>query len=108
MSQLIERATKLLLDRSTEYEVLQGLIDEFIEQVEYKEAIIIGLEQQLAQARRDATEEVAKAHRRGWEQAKAEAIKVIDKVDNLSRMGCFVTADMLKNNVAAMEYKEDV
>ena len=31
------------------------------------------LEQQLATAHRDATEEVAKAHKRGWEQGKQQA-----------------------------------
>ena len=37
------------------------------------EIAIADLEQQLQQAHRDATEEVAKAHKRGWKQAKREA-----------------------------------
>lgn len=73
---------------------------------------ILELEQQLASARRDATEEVAKAYKRGWEQAKREAKSTI--LDHFTccdfSHGCdHDWCNMLKeiaDAIAAMEYKE--
>lgn len=57
--------------------------------------IIARLKQQLQQASRDATEEAAKAHRHGWEQAKLEATRLA-----IVKVTSYDVADA----IAAMEY----
>ena len=56
------------------------------------------VKQQLTSAHRDATEEVAKAHKRGWEQAKREAFEIA----RTTQIG------YIQTTIAAMEYKEKV
>lgn len=64
------------------------------------------LEQQLTSTHRDATEEVAKAHKRGWEQAKRECENIAENIpscaDDCGGSGVIYDA------IAAMEYKEKV
>ena len=48
------------------------------------------------QAHRDATEDVAKAHKRGWEQAKREAFEIA----RTTQIG------YIQTTIAAMGYKE--
>lgn len=73
---------------------------------------IYALRLELQQARRDATEEVAKAHKRGWEQAKREITELL-----VHRHNCMYRADGSAKHmldiidgcveaIAAMEYKE--
>ena len=59
---------------STKMERFHKLIARQAEEIEE-------LKQQLASSNRDATEEVAKAHKRGWEQAKAEAKDAVECAD---------------------------
>ncbi len=61
------------------------------------------LEQQLQQSHRDATEEVAKAHKRGWEQAKAEAVGKVEYLYKNS-LGSRVLISVAADAIAAMEY----
>ena len=58
------------------------------------------LKQQLQQAHRDATEEVAKAHKRGWEQAKREALCAA------TLHLCNPVGEKIADAIASMEYKE--
>ena len=63
------------------------------------------LQQQLSEAHRSATEEVAKAHKRGWEQCKRECAFIVQNYEhNPDRDGDF--ADQLDEVIASMEYKE--
>lgn len=63
------------------------------------------LKQQLQQAHRDTTEEVAKAHKRGWEQAKREAVKLANTLDKWGDWESDLTdSDLIANAIAAMEY----
>ena len=65
------------------------------------------LKQQLQQAHRTAEESAKDAHRRGWEQAKKEAVEVANTLD---KWGDWESDQpdfaLIADAIAALEYKE--